>query len=35
MTTGYRFPIDGIAAFDIKEGIISPEGVVYNFIDRW
>jgi tRNA-splicing ligase RtcB len=28
--TGYGFPIGGIAAFDIKEGIISPGGVGYD-----
>ncbi len=27
---GYGFPIGGIAAFDIKEGIISPGGVGYD-----
>ncbi|MCL0086410.1 RtcB family protein, partial [Thermodesulfovibrionales bacterium] len=28
--TGYGFPIGGVAAFDIKEGIISPGGVGYD-----
>src|SRR3990170_3604498 len=27
---GYGFPIGGIAAFDLKEGIISPGGVGYD-----
>jgi tRNA-splicing ligase RtcB len=27
---GYGFPIGGVAAFDIKEGIISPGGVGYD-----
>lgn len=28
--TGYGFPIGGVAAFDIREGIISPGGVGYD-----
>lgn len=28
--TGYGFAIGGVAAFDIKEGIISPGGVGYD-----
>jgi len=28
--TGYGFTIGGVAAFDIKEGIISPGGVGYD-----
>lgn len=28
--TGYGFPIGGVAAFDIKDGIISPGGVGYD-----
>jgi tRNA-splicing ligase RtcB len=28
--TGYGFPIGGVAAFDPKEGIISPGGVGYD-----
>lgn len=28
--TGYGFPIGGVAAFDIEEGIISPGGVGYD-----
>ncbi len=28
--SGYGFPIGGVAAFDIKEGIISPGGVGYD-----
>lgn len=28
--TGYGFPIGGVAAFDMKEGIISPGGVGYD-----
>lgn len=28
--TGYGFPIGGVAAFDIKEGVISPGGVGYD-----
>ncbi|MBI3591976.1 MAG: RtcB family protein [Nitrospirae bacterium] len=28
--TGYGFPIGGVAAFDVKEGIISPGGVGYD-----
>ncbi|BCB96945.1 RNA-splicing ligase RtcB [Dissulfurispira thermophila] len=28
--TGYGFPIGGVAAFDLKEGIISPGGVGYD-----
>ena len=27
---GYGFPIGGVAAFDIKKGIISPGGVGYD-----
>ncbi len=27
---GYGFPIGGVAAFDLKEGIISPGGVGYD-----
>ncbi|MFH1076980.1 MAG: RtcB family protein [Pseudomonadota bacterium] len=30
MHWGYGFPIGGVAAFDIKEGIISPGGVGYD-----
>ena len=28
--TGYGFTIGGVAAFDVKEGIISPGGVGYD-----
>jgi len=28
--TGYGFPIGGVAAFDLKEGILSPGGVGYD-----
>ena len=28
--TGYGFPIGGVAAFDVEEGIISPGGVGYD-----
>ncbi len=28
--TGYGFPIGGVAAFDMNEGIISPGGVGYD-----
>jgi tRNA-splicing ligase RtcB len=28
--TGYGFPIGGVAAFDPKDGIISPGGVGYD-----
>ena len=28
--TGYGFPIGGVAAFDLSEGIISPGGVGYD-----
>jgi tRNA-splicing ligase RtcB len=28
--TGYGFPIGGVAAFDLREGIISPGGVGYD-----
>lgn len=28
--TGYGFAIGGVAAFDLKEGIISPGGVGYD-----
>jgi tRNA-splicing ligase RtcB (3'-phosphate/5'-hydroxy nucleic acid ligase) len=28
--TGYGFPIGGVAAFDLEEGIISPGGVGYD-----
>jgi len=28
--TGYGFAIGGVAAFDVKEGIISPGGVGYD-----
>ncbi len=28
--TGYGFPIGGVAAFDLKEGIVSPGGVGYD-----
>lgn len=27
---GYGFPIGGVAAFDVEEGIISPGGVGYD-----
>jgi len=27
---GYGFPIGGVAAFDLKEGVISPGGVGYD-----
>jgi len=27
---GYGFPIGGVAAFDLREGIISPGGVGYD-----
>ena len=27
---GYGFPIGGVAAFDVKEGVISPGGVGYD-----
>ena len=27
---GYGFPIGGVAAFDMKEGIVSPGGVGYD-----
>jgi len=30
MHTGYGFPIGGVAAFDVDEGIISPGGVGYD-----
>ena len=30
MHSGYGFPIGGVAAFDMKEGIISPGGVGYD-----
>jgi tRNA-splicing ligase RtcB len=28
--TGYGFPIGGVAAFDVKEGVVSPGGVGYD-----
>jgi len=28
--TGYGFPIGGVAAFDLDEGVISPGGVGYD-----
>ncbi|KWT86082.1 tRNA-splicing ligase RtcB [Candidatus Magnetominusculus xianensis] len=28
--TGYGFPIGGVAAFDINDGVISPGGVGYD-----
>ena|SRR3972149_6045097 len=28
--TGYGFPIGGVAAFDVKDGVISPGGVGYD-----
>ncbi len=28
--TGYGFPIGGVAAFDIHEGVLSPGGVGYD-----
>jgi tRNA-splicing ligase RtcB len=28
--TGYGFPIGGVAAFDLKDGVISPGGVGYD-----
>jgi tRNA-splicing ligase RtcB (3'-phosphate/5'-hydroxy nucleic acid ligase) len=28
--TGYGFPIGGVAAFDIKKGVVSPAGVGYD-----
>jgi tRNA-splicing ligase RtcB len=27
---GYGFPIGGVAAFDVKDGIVSPGGVGYD-----
>ena len=27
---GYGFPIGGVAAFDVREGIVSPGGVGYD-----
>jgi len=27
---GYGFPIGGVAAFDLKEGVVSPGGVGYD-----
>ena len=30
MHWGYGFPIGGVAAFDVKEGIVSPGGVGYD-----
>jgi tRNA-splicing ligase RtcB (3'-phosphate/5'-hydroxy nucleic acid ligase) len=27
---GYGFPIGGVAAFDVKEGVVSPGGVGYD-----
>ncbi len=27
---GYGFPIGGVAAFDVKKGIVSPGGVGYD-----
>ena len=27
---GYGFPIGGVAAFDMKEGVVSPGGVGYD-----
>ena len=27
---GYGFPIGGVAAFDLKDGVISPGGVGYD-----
>ena len=27
---GYGFPIGGVAAFDMKEGVVSPRGVGYD-----
>ena len=27
---GYGFPIGGVAAFDIKDGVVSPGGVGYD-----
>jgi len=30
MHTGYGFPIGGVAAFDLEEGVISPGGVGYD-----
>jgi len=28
--TGYGFPIGGVAAFDLREGVVSPGGVGYD-----
>ncbi len=28
--TGYGFPIGGVAAFDLQEGVVSPGGVGYD-----
>ncbi len=28
--TGYGFPIGGVAAMDLKEGVVSPGGVGYD-----
>ncbi len=30
MHWGYGFPIGGVAAFDVKQGVISPGGVGYD-----
>jgi tRNA-splicing ligase RtcB len=27
---GYGFPIGGVAAFDLKKGVVSPGGVGYD-----
>jgi tRNA-splicing ligase RtcB len=32
--TGYGFPIGGVAAFDLKEGIISPERLVIKIVKK-
>jgi tRNA-splicing ligase RtcB len=28
--TGYGFPIGGVAAFDLRDGVVSPGGVGYD-----
>ena len=32
---GYGFPIGGVAAFDIEEGIISPGGIGFDYVDQF
>jgi tRNA-splicing ligase RtcB len=32
--SGYGFPIGGVAAMDLEEGVISPGGIGFDFIGQ-